>query len=110
MRDLVVAARTRHTLADGLCAECNLPWPCLTVELVEELDSIPHRVSAAVRSARVGRAAAEWQWPRCHRRNCHSDHGDIDFVFAMFSDQINEAIHVELLCRAITEPDAGEGD
>lgn len=74
---------------------------------MSDLDLWP-RIEAAIYGTKVSRADAEWQWPRCHKRNCQGDHGDIDFVFAMFTKAIAESVHTELLCKATTEPDLGE--
>ena len=71
-----------------------------------DLDLWP-RIEAAINAAGVSRAAAEWRWPQCHLRNCSADHGDIDFVFSMFSKAISESIYIELLCRAVSDPDDG---
>lgn len=63
------------------------------------------RIQQAIDATVVSRADAEWQWPTCHRKNCHQDHGDIDFVFRMFAKAVADSIHGELLCKAVSEPD-----
>lgn len=73
-----------------------------------DLDVWP-RIEAAIYSTKVSRAAAEWQWPRCHKRGCQCQ-SDIDFVFAMFAKAIADSVYVELLCRAVTSPDELGGE
>lgn len=63
------------------------------------------RVQQAIHAAGVNRGDVLVNLPSCHRKNCHQDHGDIDLVFTMFADQIAESIRMELLCKAISEPD-----
>lgn len=63
------------------------------------------RIEAAINGVRLSRAATEWQFPRCHKRNCHSvDHGSPDFVLNLFLEAVKETVYAELLCRATTEP------
>ncbi len=66
------------------------------------------RIRQAVYATAVSRAAAEWRFPRCHKRNCGDDHGDIDFVVQMVLDGVADSVLKELLCRAVSEPDEGE--
>lgn len=63
------------------------------------------RVEQAIYATGVSRAAAEWQWPRCHKKNCYQDHGDIDFVFAMFAQAIARSVEGEMSIRTVSEPD-----
>lgn len=63
------------------------------------------RIEAAINDVRLSRAATEWQFPRCHKRNCHNvDHGSPDFVLDLFLEAVKETVYAELLCRATTEP------
>lgn len=68
------------------------------------------RIKRAIEASTVSRADAEWQWPTCHKRNCHQDHGDIDFVFRMFTERIVHSVYLELLCRATTDPEGLTGE
>ncbi|GEE00211.1 hypothetical protein nbrc107696_45860 [Gordonia spumicola] len=70
-----------------------------------DLDMWP-RIEAAIYDTKVGRADAEWQWPRCHKRGCQCQN-DIDFVFSLFTKAIADSVYKELLCKAVTEPDDG---
>lgn len=63
------------------------------------------RIEAALNNVRLSRAATEWQFPRCHKRNCHNvDHGSPDFVLNLFLEAAKETVYAELLCRATTDP------
>lgn len=66
------------------------------------------RVQQAIQATVVSRADAEWQWPRCHKRGCQQDHGDIAFVLNMFAKAVEETVRTEMLCAAISEPDIRE--
>lgn len=65
------------------------------------------RIQQAINAATVSRGDVLVNLPSCHRKNCHGDHGDIDLVFRMFAKAISDSIRVELLCKAISEPDDG---
>lgn len=110
MSDLITEAWERHTKAftpaePAWCELCDEVWPCLTIRLASELNSIPSRIGSAIRATVISRADAEWQWPTCHKLVCHQDHGDIDAVFNLFAMGLKDTINKELLCRAITETD-----
>ena len=100
----------RHTKAftpaePSWCEQCDEIWPCLTIRLASELNSIPSRIGSAIRATAISRADANYQWPTCHKAVCHQDHGDIDAVFNLFAMRLKDTIKRELSCRAITEPD-----
>ncbi len=108
--DLVREAWERHTRTPvssepSWCEQCDEVWPCLTIRLASELNSIPSRVGSAIRATVVSRADAEYQWPACHKTICHRDHGDIDAVFNLFAMRLKDTVNKELSYRAITEPD-----
>ncbi|OHU47245.1 hypothetical protein BKG82_26690 [Mycobacteroides chelonae] len=63
------------------------------------------RIRQAIYATAVSRAAVEWRFPRCHKKNCGDDHGDVDFVVQMVLDSAADAVLKELLCRAVSEPD-----
>lgn len=75
---------------------------------MSDLDLWP-RIEAAIYGTKVSRAAAEWQWPRCHKKGCKCQN-DIDFVFSMFTKAIADSVYAELLCGATTAPDPDGGE
>lgn len=75
---------------------------------MSDLDLWP-RIRQAIDGAGVSRSAVESVWPECHRKNCRNHHSDNpDAAFAMMARQISDAIYVELLCKATSEPDVGD--
>lgn len=111
---LIAEAWERHTKVltpaePSWCELCDEVWPCLTIRLASELNSIPSRIGSAIRATVVSRADAEYQWPTCHKAICHRDHGDIHAVFNLFAMRLKDTVNKELSCRAITEPDDGDG-
>lgn len=75
---------------------------------MSDLDLWP-RIEAAIYGTKVSRAAAEWQWPRCHKKGCKCQN-DIDFVFSMFTKAIADSVYAELLCGTTTTPDPEQED
>ena len=64
------------------------------------------RIEAAVRAAVVNRFEVEFVYPECHKPRCKEHRMDAPKdAFSMMKDQILDSIRIELLCKAITEPD-----
>jgi hypothetical protein len=67
------------------------------------------RIKAAIYAASVSRSAVEFMWPECHKPRCNSHHHDSpDEAFGLMTDRIADSVYVELLCKAVTEPDLGD--
>lgn len=72
--------------------------------------ALVRRIEAAIFATRVHRAAAEFDWPECHKRNCQARHGSTDEAFSIFARQVAESVRSEILAESTTRPDVWVGD
>lgn len=76
---------------------------------MSDMDLWP-RIEQAINAAGVSRANAEWCLPQCRRKDCKIvDPGQLDRLYSMFVDSVRDTVHAELLCKATSEPDYGDG-
>lgn len=77
----------------------------------EVSEPLLRRVEAAVSTASARRSLIDFDWPECHRKNCHYRHGDVDSAFSNMKAAILESVRNELLYELTTRPDiTEEGD
>lgn len=70
--------------------------------------ALVRRIEAAIGNAGVSRAAVEFDWPECHRKNCQGRHGSPDSAFATMKIQVMQAVRLELNYHTTTRPDVAE--
>jgi len=66
------------------------------------------RVVATVYSAGVSKAEVDLEWPTCHKNKCQASHGSPEMAFSYMAHSIAEALKLELMARATTQPDVAE--
>lgn len=71
-------------------------------------ETLIRRVEAAIHSATVQRSLIDFDWPKCHRKNCGHRHGNADYAFGNMKAQIISAVRYELLGESVTRPDVTE--